>query len=110
MSDKLDVGASMGKLGKEMPQVFDSFAKFCGEVLKEGALNTKTKELISVGLAVGLNCEYCIRFHVPKAVAAGANRAEILEAAGCAMMMGGGPAVTYAAVVLLEVLDEIDVK
>ncbi len=34
MSDKLDVGASMGKLGKEMPQVFDSFAKFCGEVFK----------------------------------------------------------------------------
>jgi len=110
MSDKLDVGVAMKKLGKEMPQVFGGFAKFCGEVLKEGALNTKTKEIIAVALAVGLNCEHCIHFHVPKAVAAGANRAEILEAAGCAMMMGGGPAATYAAVFLLEVLDEIDVK
>jgi len=110
MGDKPDVSASMGKLGKEMPQVFGDFAKFCGEVLKDGALSTKTKELISVALAVGLNCEYCIRFHVPKAVAAGANRAEILEAVGCSMMMGGGPAATYAAVVLLEVLDELDVK
>lgn len=110
MSDKLDVGASMAKLGKEIPHVFGGFSRFCGEVLKGGALSTKTKELITIALAIGLNCEYCIRFHVPKAVAAGANRAEILEAAGCAMMMGGGPATTYAAVVLLEVLDELDVK
>jgi len=110
MSDKLDVGASMKKLSKEIPQVYAGFSRFGGEALKEGILSTKIKELITIGLAIGLNCEYCIRFHVPKAVAAGANRAEILEAAGCAMMMGGGPATTYAAVVLLEVLDELDVK
>jgi len=110
MNDKLDVGASMGKLGKEMPKVMAGFSRFCGEILKDGALSNKTKELITVALALGLTCEYCIRFHVPKAVAAGANRAEILEAAGCSMMMAGGPAATYAAVVLLEVLDELNVK
>jgi alkylhydroperoxidase/carboxymuconolactone decarboxylase family protein YurZ len=47
---------------------------------------------------------------VQKFLAAGANRAEILEAAGVSMMMAGGPAATYAAVVLLEVLDELGVK
>lgn len=110
MTDKLDVSVSMKKLSKEIPRVYAGFSRLGGEALKEDVLSTKTKELITLGLAIGLNCEYCIRFHVPKAVAAGANRAEILEAAGCAIMMGGGPAATYAAVVLLEVLDELDVK
>ena len=110
MTEKANVGAQLGKLGKEIPGVMSGFGKFSAEVLKDGALTTKTKELISVALAVGLTCEYCIRFHVPKAVEAGATRAEILEAAGVSMLMAGGPAATYAAVVLLEVLDELGVK
>ena len=65
------------------------FGKFSAEVLKDGALSTKIEELISVALAVGLTCEYCILFHVLKAVEAGASRAEILEAAGVSMMMAG---------------------
>jgi AhpD family alkylhydroperoxidase len=110
MTEKVNVGAQLGKLRKEIPGVMSGFGKFSAEVLKDGALSTKTKELISVALAVGLTCEYCIRFHVPKAVKTGATRAEILEAAGVSIMMAGGPAATYAAVVLLEVLDELDVK
>jgi len=110
MSEKVNVEAQLGKLGKEIPGVMGGFGKFSAEILKNGALSTKTKELIAVALAVGLTCEYCIRFHVPKAVEAGANRAEILEAAGVSMLLAGGPAATYAAVVLLEVLDELGVK
>jgi len=110
MTEKVNVGAQLGKLGKEIPGVMGGFGRFSAEVLKDGALSTKTKELISVALAVGLTCEYCISFHVPKAVEAGANRAEILEAAGVSMMMAGGPAATYAAVVLLKVLDELGVN
>jgi len=110
MSEKVNVGAQLGKLGEEIPGVMGGFGKFSAEILKDGALSTKTKELIAVALAVGLTCEYCIRFHVPKAVEAGANRAEILEAAGVSMLLAGGPAATYAAVVLLEVLDELGVK
>lgn len=110
MGEKVNVGTQLGKLGKEIPGVMGSFAKFNAEVLKDSALSTKTKELITIALAVGLTCEYCIRFHVPKAVAAGASRAEILEAAGVSIMMAGGPAATYAAVVLLELLDELEVK
>jgi len=110
MSEKVNVGAQLGKLGKEMPGVMGGFGKFNAEVLKDGALSTKTKELIAVALAVGLTCEYCIRFHVPKAVEAGATRAEILEAAGVSMLMAGGPAATYSAVVLLEILNELGIK
>lgn len=110
MTEKVNVRTQLGKLGKEIPGIMGGFGKFSAEVIKDGALNTKTKELIAVALAVGLTCEYCIRFHVPKAVEAGANRAEILEAVGVSMLMAGGPAATYASVVLLEVLDELGVK
>ena len=110
MNNKVNVRAQLGKLGKEIPGIMGGFGKFSAEVLKDSALSTKTKELIAVALAIGLTCEYCISFHVPKAVEAGANRAETLEAAGVSIMMAGGPAATYAAVILLEVLDKLDVK
>jgi AhpD family alkylhydroperoxidase len=110
MGEKVNVGAQLGKLGKEMPGIMGGFGKFSAEVLKDGVLSTRTKELIAVALAVGPTCEYCIRFRVPKAVEAGANRAEILEATGVSMLMAGGLAAAYTAVALLEVLDEVKRK
>ena len=38
---------------------------------------------------------YCIAFHVKNAVAQGATRDEIVEAAMVAALMGGGPCVAY---------------
>jgi len=110
MTEKVNVRAQLGKLGKEMPEIMNSFNQLTAETFKDGALSVKTKTLIAVALAVGLRCEFCTRLHLPEAVKAGANRAEILEAAGVSTMMAGGPGLTFAGVVLLEVLDELDVK
>ena len=62
----------------------------------KGALDTRAKELIALGIAVAVRCESCIAFHVHDALAAGATRAEVLETLGVAVMMGGGPAAMYA--------------
>jgi hypothetical protein len=43
MSEKVNVGTQLGKLGKEMSGVMGGFGKFSAEVLKDGALTTKTK-------------------------------------------------------------------
>ena len=111
MSEELNkLGAQMQKLGKELPSVMGAFMKLDQECVKDGVLSGKTKELIAVGIAVTIKCNYCIRFHVAEAVKAGANRAEILEAAGVSIFMGGGPAVTFAASVLLDELDKLGVK
>lgn len=110
MSGSVDVRAQLRKLGQEIPKVKKGFSQFSAEVIKDGALSAKIKEIMAVALAVGLRCEYCVRFHVPEAVKAGASRVEILEAAGVSMLMAGGPTETYSAVVLLEVLDELGVK
>jgi alkylhydroperoxidase/carboxymuconolactone decarboxylase family protein YurZ len=47
----------------------------------------------------------CIVVHVKNAVNAGANKQEILEAAWVAVMMGGGPALSYIQCVLKALED-----
>ena len=100
-----DVMNMMGELSKHQPETLRHFKAFMGQVLKEGVLDTKTKELITVGTAITARCKYCIALHVKKALEAGANSDEILEAATVAMLMGGGPAMTYI-VEVKKALDE----
>ena len=44
--------------------------------------------------------EPCILVHLEKALAAGATKAELLEACGVAIAMGGGPTMAYIPLVL----------
>ncbi|MEW5825906.1 MAG: carboxymuconolactone decarboxylase family protein [Candidatus Bipolaricaulota bacterium] len=74
-----------------------SFSQFMGAVLKPGKLDLKTKELIALGMGLTARCKYCIGIHTQKALAAGATPEELWEVATVAVMMGGGPAMTYVA-------------
>lgn len=96
-----DLGATNGE------QV-NSFMGLLGAAYKPGAVDTKTKELISVGIAAYNRCEYCIVFHVYKALEAGATREEILEAAMVAVAFGGGPAMAYSSTLLKASIDEFE--
>lgn len=73
-----------------------------------GALDTKTKELISVGIACYNRCVYCIVYHTYQALSAGATRDEILQAAMVSVAFGGGPAMAYSVTVLKDSLDEFE--
>jgi len=95
----------MGELSKHQPETMRHFKSFMGSVLKEGVLDTKTKELIAIGTSITARCKYCIAIHVEKALNAGAAKEEILEAAIVAILMGGGPAMTYVSEVK-KALDE----
>lgn len=91
--------AKMNAAKNANPDLGKAFGPFFQTLMKDGALNVKTKELIAVGIAVATRCEPCIYAHVEKSLKSGATRAEIMEAAGVAVMMGGGPAYTYTPVV-----------
>ena len=92
-----DFQANMPKLAKSIPLVTDDFVKkLMPDVLKDGALSTKQKELIALGIAVCATCDYCIAIHVKKCFGAGATREETAEACAVAILMGGGPALTYS--------------
>ena len=56
-----------------------------------GALSEKTKELIWFSLVVHSRCQPCFETHVRKARELGIPRAELDEAAWCAIAMGGAP-------------------
>lgn len=105
MKESVDsVMQMMDELSKHQPETMRHFKSFMGSVLKEGALNTKTKELIAIGTSITARCKYCIAIHVEKALNAGAVKEEIFEAATVAILMGGGPAMTYVS----EVKDALD--
>lgn len=63
----------------------------------DGTLSSKTKELIALGIAIAVRCDGCIAYHVHDALEAGASRDEVVGAIGVAILMGGGPALMYAA-------------
>ncbi|HUZ31511.1 MAG TPA: carboxymuconolactone decarboxylase family protein [Xanthobacteraceae bacterium] len=86
----------MPRLASELRGPIGGFANLHKAATADGTLNTKTKELIALVIAVAGHCEPCIAYHVHDALRAGASRAEMLEALGVAVMMGGGPAAMYA--------------
>ena len=67
-----------------------------------GPLDKKTVHLIAVALGICRMCEYCIATHTKEAFEAGATREELTEAAFVAILMSGGPAVTYSATLFLD--------
>ena len=91
---------SLELLAKQEPSVIQALYRLKDEVFRDGALTTKEKELIVLGISIATHCEPCILVHMEKALVAGATRAEILEACGIAIAMGGGPAMAYVPYVL----------
>jgi len=96
-------------LAAQIPEVMKAMSGLHSEVVKDGALSAKTKQLMMIGIAVALRCEYCLWKHVPEAVQLGATRKEILEAVSTAIVMAGGPAIAYGSVVVLQILDELGI-
>ncbi len=89
-----------GSLNAALPEVMKHLDGLFQVSLASGALTTKEKEFIVLGIALATHCEPCILVHLEKALAAGATRAEILEACGVAIAMGGGPTMAYTPLVL----------
>jgi AhpD family alkylhydroperoxidase len=87
----------LSQLGRDLPGPMSGFARLHKKSVEEGALSAKVKELMALAISIVVRCEGCIAYHVHDAVAAGATRQELLETIGVAVMMGGGPALIYAA-------------
>ncbi|ATR83659.1 carboxymuconolactone decarboxylase family protein [Pseudomonas sp. FFUP_PS_473] len=64
---------------------------------KTNHLDAKTRELISLAVAVTTRCDGCIAVHSAQAVKHGATREEIAEALGVAIAMNAGAALVYSA-------------
>jgi AhpD family alkylhydroperoxidase len=92
------------KFGEMYPEIAQGFMSLMGGVMQDGKLGVKEKELIAVGIAVGLRCLPCIHAHTKSALNMGATKEEIIEAASVAVMMAGGPGMAH----VVEVMKAID--
>jgi selenide, water dikinase len=68
-----------------------AFGAMMRSVQAAGALDEKTKELILFSLILHSRCAPCFKAHFEKAREMGISRAELDEAAWCAIAMGGAP-------------------
>jgi len=100
-----EVHTSLEYLNKNYPEETTAFGIFLKEVEEKGALDVKTKELISIALSVVAKCKWCIAFHTKRALDAGATKDEIMEACFVASLMGGGPAMMYVQLVVKAIED-----
>jgi AhpD family alkylhydroperoxidase len=80
-----------------IPQVYAGYKELHDSALAPGVLDTKTKELIALAIAVSKECDGCIAVHAHAAAEYGASPAEAAEAIGVTFLMNGGPATVYGA-------------
>lgn len=90
----------VGKMKELLPGMVGGFSGMFDKIMGDGALSEREKELIAIGIAVGIQCEPCIQLHVKKCLGKGATKEQILEAASVAAMMAGGPAFTHIPMVI----------
>ena len=94
------------KLRKLDSKVYAAFLEMEAAAFRDGALPTKVKELIAVGISVATDCESCMQWHIEQSAAAGASMREVLEAVEVGIEMGGGRA-TVSARFALEVMESV---
>ncbi len=75
---------------------YDAYQALERTAFEDGALSTKIKELIAIGVSIQAGCEPAIQQHIERAAAQGASFEESVEAVEVGIAMGGGTAVASA--------------
>ena len=78
------------------PEIYGAIRTFGQRVFADGALPSKTKQLIAVAVAHVTQCPYCIRGHTDLALKEGAAEKEIMEAIWVAAEMRAGAAYAHS--------------
>lgn len=92
------------KFSQQYPEIGQSFMGLVGSIMQDGKVKSKEKELIALGIAVGLRCVPCIYAHTNGSLKMGATPEEILEAASVAVLMQGGPGMAH----VMEVMKALE--
>ena len=78
------------------PAAEEAFQAFSRAVFADGALDTRTKQLIAVAVAHVTQCPWCIEGHVKAAQREGASPEQIVEAIWVAAEMRAGAAYAHS--------------
>ena len=92
-----DVSKELANQRKALaPEILAAFRTFGQQVFADGALPSKTKQLIAIAVAHATQCPYCIRGHTELAVQKGATDEEIMEAIWVSAEMQAGAAYAHS--------------
>lgn len=91
------------------PEIYGAFRTFGQRVFADGALPSKTKELIAVAVAHVTQCPYCIRGHTDLALRKGATEQEIMEAIWVAAEMRAGGAYAHS-ILAIDAMNQAEAK
>lgn len=90
----------MDEMKSEAPAIGKGFGLMYKDLMGEGALIVREKELIALGIAMAIRCEQCVYAHVDKAVSLGITREEFTDLAGVVVAMQGGPGYVHVPMLL----------
>ena len=86
------VKKAFGSLGKSNPKMVKAYMAL-GEAAEENnVLDAKTRELISIAVAITTRCDGCIGVHADAAIKAGATREEVAATLATAISLNAGAA------------------
>ncbi|MGC1678777.1 MAG: carboxymuconolactone decarboxylase family protein [Candidatus Binataceae bacterium] len=88
------------KLRQMAPDMMKGFMDFDQAVFKDGAIPSKTKELMAITAAHVTQCPWCIEAHVTRAKDKGCTDEEIAEAVWVAAAMRAGAAFSHGAIAM----------
>jgi AhpD family alkylhydroperoxidase len=83
-------------LDENSPEAMKAFWAFDKAAFAPGAIDTLSKQLMAVAVALTTQCPYCIQLHVRAARSAGATDPMLAETATIAAAMRAGGAITHA--------------
>ena len=88
---------------------FNKFFALDNKAYVNGALSSKTKELMGLVASMVLRCNDCILYHIDRAIQEGATRDELHESFNIALIVGGSiviPHLRFAMEQVDEILNE----
>jgi AhpD family alkylhydroperoxidase len=99
----------LGRFAELLPNVLGHVRDQVNEVYREGALDSKTKRLMAMAIALGAGCRNCVLGQTMFALEKGATKEEILETIGVVVSMRGttGVAESLRVIQLLEELGKL---
>ena len=87
---------SFGALPKSNPKMVKAYMALGEAAAENNVLDAKTRELISLAVAVTTRCDGCLGTHAQAAIAAGATREEVAAALATAISLNAGAAYIYS--------------
>lgn len=101
-----DIAGPLKNFRAAAPETAATFSKFVGTASKAGTPEHAEQELIAMALSVAARCDGCIAIHAKSLLNDGVDRERVVRALEMAVVFGGGPSFTYAALAL-EAYDQM---